>query len=133
MKKSLREIEREVKYLAAEQALEYNKLHKGKNNAAQATALHELKITQKAAESIYLSEFAKDQDAYVKYVSGSDKIMDTMRRLRNEGKIPDCIRRPTQEDYGTGTNFVHEQYCYLLMEILEGKHNDFLQSIIDKK
>ena len=131
-KKALRQLEYEIKHLAAEQAIEYNKLHKGKTNAAQSRALKELRITQKSAESIYLSEFARDQEDYFKLKQASENTWATMRRLQDENKVPNCIPSPTHEDYGAGCNFTHEKYCYLLMEILEGKHNEFLKRIIGK-
>lgn len=123
--------ERKLKGLLAEQTLKYFKEHAGKNNQEQATALLDLQIIQKSFEAISMSVFVEDQKRYISLMRGNEAIWSTMLKLEEEGKVTQC--RPVSSDnYGNTPESFIESFCYSFMEILEGKHNDFLQSIIDK-
>ncbi len=123
---------RKLKQLLSEITLSYHEKHAGKHNAAQSLAQRDLKLVTSAFSAISMQDFVRDQKEYMQLTNGSDKIFETMIRLGEEGKIPSCTPTVIGDDYGQGTNYVHEQYCYILMEIYEGKHNEFLQQIIDK-
>ena len=124
--------ERKLKDLLLKKTLGYVEKHEGRNNPAQMLALKDLEVIQRSYEIISMSEFTKDQKEYFQLKQASENTWATMIRLEEEGKVPSCTVHPLQDDYGTGTRFMFEVYSYTLMEIYEGKHNDFLQIIIDK-
>ena len=124
--------EKKLKDLLAKKTLEYFKEHEGRTNAAQMLALKDLKVLQRSYGMISVYEVVKHQKEYFQLKQASENTWATMIRLEEEGKVPSCTVHPLQDDYGTGTRFMFEVYSYTLMEIYEGKHNDFLQLIIDK-
>ena len=91
-----------------------------------------MKTDAKLTDKNPMRKLTKDQKEYFQLKQASENTWATMIRLEEEGKLPSCTVHPLQDDYGTGTRFMFEVYSYTLMEIYEGKHNDFLQLIIDK-
>lgn len=69
-----------------------------------------------------------ESQEYIDFYLAKNKFHDHMLKLRCDRKIPDCLPRPL-EYYGEKA--FTEQYNYLLMEIFEGKHNNFLQTLIN--
>jgi hypothetical protein len=70
-----------------------------------------------------------EQVEYVGLKGASERMRERFHRHQDEGKIPNCI--PAQDSFNDCTT-VNETRMYLLIEMMEGKHNEFLQQIIDR-
>lgn len=70
-----------------------------------------------------------ESDEYLEFYHAKNKIHDYRLALQDNDKIPRCTPRPLKN---YGEKFMIEQNNYLLFEIYEGKHNEFLQRIIDR-
>ena len=75
-----------------------------------------------------MQELTEEQKQYFDLKRASDNMIAHYTALRRAEKIPKCIPYPKEDHY---IKFAHEKTFYLFMECLEGKHNDFLQTIID--
>jgi len=80
----------------------------------------------KECDKIKLS--LKSQE-YVTLYKAKNKLHQYEKKLYNENKIPHCVPA-TLKTYDE--KFVFERNNYLLFEIMEGNHNEFLQRIIDR-
>ena len=124
--------ERKLKDLVAAETQDYFKKYKGQNNAEQHAALSDLQTITKSLEVVGGVDFIAQLKEYLSLKSSAENCWATMRRLQDEEKIPSCTPSPDDHYYGNACDNVISQQFYLLMEIFEGKHNDFLQGIIDK-
>lgn len=120
--------EKKLKDLLAKLTLEYIDKYKGKNNADQINALSDIKLITKSFEAISMSRFIEDQKKYIQLIEAKNSIDNVYQKLRAEDKIPACIPRAIDNH---AEHFMHEDYAYLLFEILQGKHNEFLKRIIN--
>ena len=121
--------ERKLKGLLIERTLDYVKNHEGRDNIKQRTALRTLQLLQKTFEGVSMENFSKDQKEFFKLKLASEKMHV---RFRQHIHGEDMIRCHPEQNLYNDTETTNENRIYLLIEILEGKHNDFLQSIIDR-
>jgi hypothetical protein len=121
--------ERKLKGLLIERTLDYIKNHEGKNNAKQVTALHSLRTLQRSFEYISMEKFVEDQKEFFKLKQANERMHERFRGHSHGDTMISCY---PQQDLYHDMETVNESRVYLLIEILEGKHNEFLQSIIDR-
>lgn len=76
-----------------------------------------------------MGALTSEQKQYIDLVKADEKMMELYLRLDDENKFPGCMPRALDDHY---CQTYHEQLFYLFTEMLEGKHNDFLQVIIDR-
>ena len=122
--------ETKLKGLLIERTLDYIKNHEGKSNAKQVTALHSLRMLQRSFECVSMEKFIEDQKEYFALKLANERMRERFSAHTDlEGSIITCW--PDQDTYSDMVT-ISESRIYLLIEILEGKHNDFLQTIIDR-
>jgi len=76
-----------------------------------------------------MEPLTKEQIEYVKLKVAFEKMHDVYRDLRKNEFLFCGIPKPIKNH---NPSFSHEISFYLFMECLEGKHNKFLQQIIDR-
>ena len=81
-------------------------------------------------EGVLMDALTKDQERYIDLDGSNARSCNEWARIdSNDGFVIRCYPHLKDQRYSSTVN---EQRLYLLMEIFEGKHNDFLQSIIDR-
>lgn len=121
--------ERKLKGLLVERTLDYVKNHEGRHNTEQRAKLRTLELLQKTFDGVSMESFSKDQKEFFKLKLASEKMHQRFVQHSHGENMVHCI--PQQELYND-TETTNESRIYLLIEMLKGKHNDFLQSIIDR-
>jgi|LGVF01.1.fsa_nt_gb hypothetical protein len=121
--------EKKLKALLVKRTLEYVKNHEGRSNKDQRAKLRTLELLQKTFEGVSMENFSKDQKEYFKLKRASERMHE---RFREHSHGEAMVRCHPRQDLYRDMETMNESRVYLLIEILEGKHNEFLQQIIDR-
>ena len=87
----------------------------------------EVELTSKEAKVVL-----KSYSEYSTLKSSENNVLSTYKILTDKGIISQCHPRAEQY-YGNDCKLYTESLCYLLFEIMEGKHNDYLRGLIDRE
>jgi hypothetical protein len=111
--------------------LEYLENHKGRCNEAAYNARDEMRILTDTINTLHprpMTALTKDQVEYTNLVRVTSLMSEKLREFSLNDYVTPC--RPKQTIHPKW-NYAFEDQFYLFLECMEGKHNDFLQKIID--
>ena len=117
------ELEKKLEVLT----LEYLDKHSGRNNQEQSAASRELRLLMDCLDSIKKGMIAltKEQKEYSILKQSNDRMWQVLQDSDGANVcLPDAITHRRSSS-------VVETKFYLFIEIMDGKHNDILQRIID--